>query len=371
VETLFDRRLWRNFDYLLLFTVLAIVAISLVVIGSATMSDISGDSFYVRRQAMMFLAGFVLMLMIVSTDYTQFYRLSPYLYGLNLILLLVVIFLGREGGGAQRWIDLRFFNLQPSELAKLIIIISLARHLAGREGNFDHLTSVIPAFLHVVPPIALIFLQPDLGTALVFFAILFGMLFMAGAKVRHLLTYVIVGGAVGIPLLWKVLKDYQKMRLILFINPELDPINDGFQLIQSMIAVGSGGLYGKGLFAQGTQNRLLFLPESHTDLIFSVLAEQAGFIGAMVLLLLYVIMIFRILRIGANAKDTFGMLICIGVASMLLFHILVNIGMTVGMMPVTGLPLPLMSYGGSSMMMNMMAVGLVLSIGMRRNRLMF
>jgi rod shape determining protein RodA len=371
VETVFDRRLWRSFDYLLLLTVLAIVGISLLVIGSATMNGLSGDNYYVKRQAMMFVVGFILMLIIISTDYTQFYRLSPYLYGINLVLLLVVIYLGRDAGGAQRWIDLRFFNLQPSELAKLIIIISLARHLAGREGNFEHMTSIIPAFIHVAVPMGLIFLQPDLGTALVFFAILFGMLFMAGAKFRHLAAYAVGGAAVGIPLLWKVLKDYQKMRLIVFMNPEMDPINDGFQLIQSMIAVGSGGLRGKGLFAQGTQNSLRFLPESHTDLVFTVLAEQAGFIGAMILILLYVFMIFRILRIGANAKDTFGMLICIGVASMLLFHVLVNIGMTVGMMPVTGLPLPLMSYGGSSMMMNMMAIGLVLSIGMRRNRLMF
>jgi rod shape determining protein RodA len=371
VEPLFDRRLFRSFDYLLLLTVLAIVAISLVVIGSATMSDIAGDAYYVKRQAVMFIVGFVLMLLVISIDYTQFYRFAPYLYVFNAILLLLVIFLGREGGGAQRWIDLRFFNLQPSELAKLIIIITLARHLAAREGNFDDVTSVLPAFLHVAIPMGLIFLQPDLGTALVFFAILFGMLFMAGAKLRHLALYAVSGAAVGIPLLWNIIKDYQKMRLIVFINPGLDPLGDGYQLMQSLIAVGSGGVWGKGLFAQGTQNSLNFLPESHTDLVFSVLAEQAGFIGAIVLLLLYMLLIFRVLRIGAHAKDTFGMLICIGVASMLLFHILVNVGMTIGIMPVTGLPLPFISYGANALMMNMMAVGLVLSIGMRRNRLMF
>lgn len=385
VETLFDRRLLRSFDFLLLLTVLAIVGISLVVIGTATSNitrdaDLkgqvlmflsSGEAYYVKRQALMALVGFVLMLLIISTDYTQYYKLSPYLYVLNIALLLAVIFLGREGGGAQRWIDLRFFDLQPSELAKLIIIISLARHLAGREGNFEHITSVIPAFLHVAPPMVLIFLQPDLGTALVFFAILFGMLFMAGAKVRHLFAYVAGGAAIGIPLLWRVLKGYQKMRLIVFTNPEMDPLGDGFQLIQSMIAVGSGGLWGKGPFDPSTQNTLHFLPESHTDLIFSVFAELTGFAGAVLLLVLYMFLIFRILRIGAQAKDTFGMLICIGVASMFLFHILVNIGMTIGIMPVTGLPLPFMSYGGNSLMMNMMAVGLVLCIGMRRNKLMF
>lgn len=368
---MFDRRLFRSFDYLLLLTVLAIMMVSLVIISSATMDSLSGDAFYVKRQAIWFLVSFGVMLLIISMDYTNFYRLSPYFYVLTVALLIAVIFLGREGGGAQRWIDLKFFNLQPSEFAKLSIIISLSRHLAAREGDFESPLSVIPTFLHVGIPIGLIFLQPDLGTALVFIAIMFGMLFMAGAKIRHLFMYVAGGAAVGIPLLWKLLKDYQKMRLIIFTNPELDPLGAGYQLIQSMIAVGSGGLMGKGLFAAGTQSSLSFTPEPHTDFIFSVLAEQTGFVGTVVLLLLYTLLIFRIIRIAAQAKDTFGMLICIGVASMMLFQILINVGMTIGMMPVTGLPLPLMSYGGSSLLMNLMAMGLVLSIGMRRHRLMF
>lgn len=368
---MFDRRLFRSFDFLLLFTVLAIVVISLVIISSATMSDLSGDMYYVKRHAVMLIIGFALMLLVVSVDYTQFYRLSPYLYGLNILLLVAVIFIGREGGGAQRWIDLKLFTLQPSELAKLIIIISLARHLAAREGNFEDFFSAVPAFLHVVIPMVLIFRQPDLGTALVFLAIVFGMLFMAGARFKHLLAYAAGGIVVGFPLLWTVLKDYQKARLFVFLNPEADKLSDGYQVLQSIIAVGSGGVLGKGLFAQGTQNSLNFLPESHTDLIFAVLAEQAGFIGAVILLLLYMLLIFRVIRTAAHAKDTFGMLICIGVASMLLFHVLVNVGMTIGMMPLTGLPLPFMSYGSNSLLMNMMAIGLVLNIGMRRHRLMF
>ncbi|MCW3491346.1 rod shape-determining protein RodA [Dethiobacter alkaliphilus] len=368
---MFDRRLFRSFDFLLLLTVIAILLMSLVVISSVTMHDLSGDSYYVQRQAMLFGVGFIILLVIVSIDYTIFYRFTPYLYGINLLMLLAVLFLGSSAGGAQRWIELGFFRLQPSEFAKFIIIISLARHMTAREGDFESLFSPIPFFAHVAIPMGLIFMQPDLGTSLVFIVIVFGMLFMAGAKLRHLAFYAIAGAAVGLPLLFTRLQEYQRMRLFIFLNPDSDPLHYGYQLIQSMIAVGSGGVWGKGLFADGTQIQLDFLPEQHTDFIFSALAEQLGFVGAIVLLVLYLILIFRILRIGANAKDTFGMLICFGVASMLVFQVLVNIGMSIGMMPVTGLPLPFMSYGGSSLLMNMMAIGLVLNIGMRRHRLMF
>jgi rod shape determining protein RodA len=196
------------------------------------------------------------------------------------------------------------------------------------------------------------------------------MLFMAGARVRHLLFYAVTGIVAGFPLMWKILKDYQKMRLMVFLNPDMDPLHHGWQLRQSMIAIGSGGLRGKGLF-EGTQSQLEFLPAQHTDFIFSVLAEELGFIGAVVLLLLFLLLIYRVLRTAALARDTFGCLVCIGVASMLAFQVLVNIGMTISIMPVTGLPLPFVSYGGNSLWANMIAIGLVLSVGMRRHRLMF
>ncbi|MBS3885514.1 MAG: rod shape-determining protein RodA [Dethiobacter sp.] len=368
---MFDRRLVRSFDFPLLLSVFAIVLLSLLIISSATMDSLAGDPFFVKRQVIWFLISFAALLVVINIDYTQFYRVTHYLYGLNLLLLLAVFFLGREGGGAQRWIDLGFFNLQPSEFAKLFIIISLARHLAAREGNFASIFSVIPTFLHVSLPMGMIFLQPNLGTALVFIAIMFGMLFMAGAKARHLLLYVVGSLVVGLPLLWQVLKDYQRMRLISFINPERDALSGAFQQIQSVIAVGSGGVWGKGLFAEGTQSSLSFTPEPHTDFIFSVLAEQIGFAGSVVLILLYVFLLSRVIRIAAQAKDTFGTLICSGVASMLLFQVFINIGITIGVMPVTGLPLPFMSYGGSALLMNMMSIGLVLNVGMRRHRLMF
>ncbi len=368
---MFDKKYLRNFDFIMLATVCAIMLISLGIISSATIINITGDpNYFVRRQAVLFIIGFFVMLVVITTDYTQFYRFAPHLYVLNLLLLGAVLVFGRDAGGAQRWISLKVFDLQPSEFAKVIVIISLARHLVSREGNFDSPFSPIPFFLHIAVPMAVIFLQPDLGTSLVFIVIVFGMLFMAGARVRHLLFYAVSGIAVGLPLMWKVLKDYQKMRLLVFLNPEKDPMGFGWQLRQSMIAIGSGGLRGKGLF-EGTQSQLEFLPAQHTDFIFSVLAEELGFVGAVVLLLLFLLLIYRIVRTAAVARDTFGSLVCIGVASMLTFQVLVNIGMTVGIMPVTGLPLPFVSYGGNSLWANMIAVGLVLNIGMRRHRLMF
>jgi rod shape determining protein RodA len=368
---MFDRKLLRNFDWLLLFTVFAIVAISLITLASTTKSITQNPFYYTKQQAIRFAVGFAFMLAVLSIDYTYFYRLAPYIYAFSVLLLVIVLFFGDDTHGSQRWIDLKFIEIQPSEFAKLGIIISLARQLTAQEGSFDSIFSCIPAFLHVALPMILIFKQPDLGTSLVFLVIVFGMLFMAGANIKHLLTYITLGLAVGGPLLWFYLKPYQKMRLIIFTNPYLDPLNYGLQIIQSLIAVGSGGLYGKGLFAPGTQNALGFLIEKRTDFILSAFAEETGFIGAVVLLLLFMILILRIIRLASLAKDTFGMLVCIGVAVMMTFHVLVNVGMAIGIMPVTGLPLPLMSYGGSSLLMNMLAIGVVLNIGMRRQKLMF
>lgn len=366
-----DKKYFRNFDFVMLAAVCAIVLLSLITIRSATEVNFTGDpNYFITRQAALFLVGFVLMMVVAGTDYTQFYRFAPHLYILNLLLLGAVLIWGRDAGGAQRWISLGFFDLQPSEGAKILIIISLARHLVSREGNFDSLFSSVPFFAHIAIPMILIFLQPDLGTSLVLIVIVFGMLFMAGARVRHLFFYVATGMVVGFPLLWSVLRDYQKMRLKVFLDPGMDPLGFGWQLRQSMIAIGSGGFRGRGLF-EGTQNQLEFLPAQHTDFIFSVLAEERGFLGAVVLLLLFLLLIYRVLRTAAVARDTFGSLVCSGVASMLIFQVLVNIGMTVGIMPVTGLPLPFVSYGGNALWVNMVAVGLVLSIGMRRHPLMF
>lgn len=367
---MFERKLWRNFDYPLLFITLAICAYGLVIISSATYTSAADPSFYVRRQLMWVGAGLLGIFIILSIDYSNFSRLSRYLYVANIILLVLVLYIGRETGGSQRWIELGFFDLQPSEVAKLIVIVTMARFLESREGEMDKLLNLFLAILHISLPMFLIFMQPDLGTSLVFLALLFSMLFMAGAKIKHLVLIIFTGVMVGGPLLWMNLKDYQKMRLIVFTNPDLDPLNYGYQIIQSVIAIGSGQLWGKGLY-QGSQNMYDFLPAQHTDFIFSVLGEELGFIGAAVLLFLYLLLIYRILKISTSSKDTFGFLICMGVASMFLFQVLVNVGMAISIMPVTGLPLPFMSYGGSSLLVNLLAIGLVLNVGLRRHKIIF
>ncbi|MCL5982627.1 MAG: rod shape-determining protein RodA [Firmicutes bacterium] len=369
---MFDRRLFRNFDFLLLLVVCAIMFVSLLVISSATLENDSGDPFfYAKRQATWVILGLLVLLVTLSIDYTQIYRLAPYLYALNLLLLIAVLFFGREAGGAQRWLDLKIFDFQPAEFSKIILIVSLARLLASREGNFDSFFSTVPALIHVLVPTALILRQPDLDTSIVIIVIVFSMLFMAGAKMRHLLLYIVLGAASSVLFYFYGMQHYQKMRFVVFLNPGKYPLGYGYQLMQSLIAIGSGGVGGKGLFVEGTQSRLAFLPAQHTDFIFSVLAEETGFLGAAALLVLFALMVFRILRTAANAKDTFGALVCTGVAGMFTFQILVNIGMATGVMPVAGLTLPFMSYGGSSLVSNLIAVGLVLNVGMRRHKLTF
>lgn len=366
---MFDRRLLKNFDYQLLLIVLAICFYGLLVISSATRGAGAESFVYLQKQIISMGIGIFAILVIISIDYLDFYRLSWYLYAFNFLCLGLVLFIGREGGGSYRWIDLKVMDFQPSEMAKIIIIITLARLLVEQKERLSNPAQLIPLFLHVLIPMILIFLQPDLGTALVFVVIFLGMLYMAGVPVKNLLI-VIGSGIAAFPLLWFKLMDYQKMRLIVFFNPDIDPLNHGYQLTQSMIAIGSGGLTGKGLFA-GTQARLQFLPEQHTDFIFSVLGEELGFLGGVLLLVLYLLLIYRILKIASFSKESFGSLICTGVATMLTFQILVNVGMTLSIMPVTGLPLPFMSYGGNSMLMNMISIGFVLNVGMRRHKIQF
>jgi rod shape determining protein RodA len=368
---LFDRRLWRNLDFTLLLLTCALVLVGLVVISSATLVNISGDQFfYARRQAVWAVLGFSGLLLLTSIDYTQIHRLAPYLYVLNLLLLLAVLFFGREAWGAQRWLDLKLFNFQPAEFAKIILIVSLANLLAAREGNFDAFFSSLPSLAHILLPTSLILLQPDLDTSLVLIVTAFGMLFMAGVKSRHMQVYLLLGVIGSVLFYFYGLRDYQRLRFTVFLSPEKYPLGPGYQLNQSLIAVGSGGFSGKGLF-DGTQSQLAFLPAQHTDFIFSVLAEETGFVGAVALLLLFSLLIFRILRTAAVAKDSFGTLVCVGVAGMFTFQLLVNVGMAIGVMPVAGLTLPFVSYGGSSLLANLLAVGLVLNIGMRRHKLMF
>ena len=367
---MFDRRLLKNFDYQLLLIMLGLCLYGLLVISSATQGlNIDDPSAYVSRQSIWMAMGLGSLFLVISIDYINYYRWAWYLYITNLVFLFLVLFIGREGGGAYRWIDLGVFDFQPSELAKLIIIITLARVLVDQQDQLKNFVGLLPLLAHVFAPMVLIFLQPDLGTGLVLIIIFFGLLYLGGVPAKYL--FLMGGSGLAVfPLLWSQLLPYQKMRLIVFTNPEIDPLGYGYQLMQSMIAIGSGGIKGKGLF-EGTQARLQFLPEQHTDFIFSVLGEELGLLGGFILLTFYFLLIYRILKVGAFSKDTFGALLCTGVATMITFQVLVNVGMSLGIMPVTGLPLPFMSYGGNAMLLNMMSIGVVLNVGMRRHKIQF
>ncbi len=366
-----SRRLLKNLDFTVISVTVLLVLISLVVIGSATHVNTPGEDryWYVQRQGIFAVINIAVIFILLHFDYKSLGKYANILYAINLVMLLAVMFVGQSALGAQRWIQIGPINLQPSEFSKLIMIISLAHLLEKKQGHFDAFKDLIPIFIFVGVPFLLVLKQPDLGTSLVFLAILFGMLFIAGIRVKHLAAIFAAGLAI-LPIFWHFLKDYQKMRLTVFLDPNVDPLGSGYHIIQSKIAIGSGMLFGKGLFA-GTQSQLNFLPENHTDFIFAVIGEEFGFAGSLAVLTLYLILLYRGVKIAGEARDSFGMLLATGITSMLAFHVLVNVGMTAGIMPVTGIPLPLMSYGVSSLTTNMVSVGILLNIYMRRQKILF
>lgn len=376
-----DRRLIKNFDFTLLFTVLIIIGFGLIILTSATHATMfQGDDqyAYVKKQFLSIMLGFIAILVILNMDYTQFAKYWKAIYLLNMVLLTAVMVIGAEHKGAQSWIPLGGFSLQPSEFAKIAMIVTFAVYLSQREGKFNRFRDLLPTFLFFGPPLLLILMQPDLGTALVFIAIYFGMLYIAGAKPRNLLILILigvilVGGVLTAQLGFgydKPLKPYQLDRLTIFVDPYKDPRGAGYHVIQSLVSLGSGGLWGKGLF-RGTQTQLNFLPEQQNDFIFSALGEEFGFVGGASLLLLFYILVFRGVRIAMKAKDMMGTLMATGIVSMIVFHLLVNVGMAAGIMPITGIPLPFFSYGGSSMLANLIGIGILLNIYMKRQVLTF
>lgn len=366
-----DRRSFRNIDFLMIFSTLALLGIGILIIGSATHVNSPSDDRYwfVQRQGVFALINIVLILVMLKFDYRMLGPLGNALYAINLLMLIAVMFIGHSALGAQRWIQLGPFHVQPSEFAKLIMIISLAHLLDARTEKMKSVWDLLPISAFVIVPFLLVMKQPDLGTSLVFLAILIGMVFAAGIDGKLLLK--IMGTAIAtIPVFWLFLKDYQKARLTVFMDPNVDPLGAGYHIIQSKIAIGSGQLFGKGLF-NGTQSQLNFLPENHTDFIFAVVGEELGFVGAVIILILYFILLYRGVKTAQNARDNFGMLLAAGITSMMAFHVLVNVGMTIGIMPVTGIPLPLLSYGVSSLTTNMVSIGILLNIQSRRQKLMF
>ena len=366
-----NKRWLRRMDFTLIFAAVAIILMSLVIIGSATHINAASEGGYgfVQRQGVFAVLNIALAVFLMNFDYKMLQRYGMKLYGINIVLLLAVMLFGHSALGAQRWIQIGPITLQPSEFSKVIMIVSLAALLEDKVGKLNTLNDLLPIAAFVGVPFLLVLKQPDLGTSLVFIAIFLGMVFAAGVNLK-LLGWIFGAGLVANPVFWHFLKDYQKMRILVFLDPNVDPLGSGYHTIQSEIAIGSGQLFGKGLF-EGTQSQLDFLPENHTDFIFAVVGEELGFIGAAFLLVLYLILLWRGIRIAQDASDTFGMLLAVGVTSMLAFHVLVNIGMTMGIMPVTGIPLPLMSYGVSALTTNIMAIALLLNIYMKKQRLIF
>ncbi len=364
----------RSVDWILLAATLLLVTFGLFMLYSATRSDpnISTPYFYVRSQGIGLVIGFVFLVMISLVNYRWIARWRTYIYVATLVLLILtllpVIGSGSETVGANRWIDLRFTRLQTSELSKLLLCISLAGVLAEGTALRHRFRFVFMCVVYMLVPIALVFLQPDLGSALVFAAILICMLVVWGIRLPHLGALAgagIFAAVVALRILPSlgihVLKDYQVERLTLFLDPERDPTGVGYQLTQSKIAVGSGMFTGKG-YLQGTQTNLNFLPEHHTDFIFAVIGEQLGFLGGVLLIGLFAVIVWRAFRIARLSNDLFGRLIATGIAGMLVFQVFVNIGMTIGIMPVTGIPLPFVSFGSSSLVVNLMAIGVLESI---------
>lgn len=362
---MFDRRLVVNFDWILLLTVCVLAGIGIVNLYSATANWHMSSAPIYMKQLIWLGGGLLLVLLICCFDYRHLEHFAFLGYVATIGMLFFVLLMGKTSMGATRWINLGFFNLQPSEVIKIVMILLLAR-IFGRTARPEGycLADIwLPAFLLLLP-VGLIMKQPDLGTALMLVFISVSMLIFAGLQRVTVWSLFLFGVLVAV-LGWFGLHDYQKARIQTFLNPEADPLGSGYHIIQSKIAVGSGGFLGKG-FLQGTQSQLSFLPERHTDFAFSVFAEEWGFVGCSVLLFGYLFLIIWGIYIARRAADRFGMFLAIGVTAMIFWHIVVNLGMVIGLLPVVGVPLPLFSYGGTSMVTTMIGVGLLMNVSMRR-----
>ena len=359
--------LWQRFDYILMGASILLVLIGILMVRSATMGAVDPDLITrVPDQIRFALLGMVVVVALAALDYRLLSALHMWLYILMMVLLLMVFFFGVEGdGGSQSWLNLGI-RIQPAEVARSLIIITLANHLALRFHKIDKITTIIASLVHVTLPMALIFIQPDLGMTVVFIVIWVSMIWAAGLTFKHIMIFVLLI-AVGMPLIWSQMLPYQRQRITTFIDPDSDP--DAFYNIdQATIAIGSGGLFGEG-YANGTQSQGRFLRVRHTDFIFAVISEEFGFVGALTVMALLGLVIMRILRAARLAADPFGSMICYGVAATIFFQTFVSIGMNIALLPVTGLTLPFISSGGTSLLSILAGIGLVQSVVMRQKRL--
>lgn len=404
---MFNSGAGRNFDVLLVAMTVFLCVVGVITIFSTLQgSEVSTAKNLHLKQFFWFGLGLVAMILVAAIPYKAFYVLSPILYAISILSLLLLFVVGHGQAGANRWYQLGSFHLQPAELAKMATIFILARYLSSRKVASGAIKPFLPALLLAGLPIVLIVRQPDLGSSLVFLAILVAMLYHAGMKPAnlflilspalsvvcafHLISWMIfiiilllmlflsrprflttvaiflLNFAVGIvtPILWRSLHEYQQKRILVFLDPGRDPLGAGYQVIQSKVALGSGGFLGKG-FLHGTQTKLAFLPAQHTDFIFSSFGEQFGFWGSFLILALFLALVLRGIKIALMARNKFAGLVAMGATAVILFHVFVNVGVSLGIMPVTGLPLTFMSYGGSSLVTSMILVGLLLNVRFR------
>jgi len=348
---------FKNFDYILLACIVLLGFISL-----ATMYSTDGGKILFHTKSHFFkLIIFTIMMLIISFINIKFWFLFGYLFYVVVIALLVWTYLfGIQSSGSQRWINLYFLNLQPSELMKICIILCLAKYF--HRMKLEHVNSVytiLTSLIIILLPMGLVIVQPDLGTSLLIAISGIAVLWFAGINHKYFI-YTMLSFLISLPFIISFLKPYQKLRVLTFLNPDRDPLGAGYQIIQSKIAVGSGGIFGKG-FLKGTQSYLEFLPEKHTDFIFTLFSEEFGFIGSAFLLIIYAIIIYRIIVIGAVSRSYFAKIFCFGFGSSIFVYITINMSMVLGLLPIVGSPLPIMSYGGSSMLATMIGFGVVMS----------
>ncbi len=347
----------KNLDYILLFSIILLSTISVFVMYSTD----GGEILYHTKSHFIKLLIFFPLMLIISFFNIKFWHITSYIFYLTVIVLLIWVSIdGVKASGSQRWIDLYFIVLQPSELMKIAIILCLAKYYHRLKiNNVNSFTNIIVALSIITVPVTLVVSQPDLGTSILIASSGLIILWLGGVKIKYFFISFITF-LISLPFVISFLKPYQKLRILTFLDPDRDPLGAGYQIIQSKIAIGSGGLSGKG-FLKGTQSYLDFLPEKHTDFIFTLFSEEFGFVGSIGILILYIIIIARIIRIGALSRSNFAKLFCFGFAFAIFIYIVVNLSMVLGLLPIVGSPLPIMSYGGSSMLATMIGFGIVLS----------
>tara|TARA_B100001121_G_scaffold83361_1_gene73749 strand:- start:789 stop:1913 length:1125 start_codon:yes stop_codon:yes gene_type:complete len=347
----------KNLDYILLISVILLSVVSVFIMYSTDGGEIL---FHTKNHFIKLLVFFPLMIFVAFFNIKFWHNFSYIIYFIVIILLIYVSFFGIKSSGSQRWMDLYLFVLQPSELMKIAIIMCLAKYYNRLKiENVNSFTSITIVLSIIFIPVIFVVSQPDLGTSILIALSGLIILWLGGVKIKYFI-YSFFTFLISLPFIISFLKPYQKLRILTFLDPDRDPLGAGYQIIQSKIAIGSGGLNGKG-FLKGTQSYLDFLPEKHTDFIFTLFSEEFGFIGSVLLLILYSIIIFRIIRIGSISRSNFARLFCFGYAFAIFIYIVVNLSMVLGLLPIVGSPLPIMSYGGSSMLATMIGFGIVLS----------